>query len=813
MLPVAAVCDEVLTRLSRSATVILSAPPGAGKSTYLPLYLLQHASLRDKRIIMLEPRRLAVRSIAGYLAAQLGETVGQTVGYQIRQEQKSSAATRLLIVTEGVLTRKIQHDPELSAVDILIFDEFHERSLHADLALALVREVQQLRDDLKVLIMSATLDTAALGQQLDAPVVSCEGRSFPVDIRYIAPDNTPVWQLCARQALQAAQQHQSSVLVFLPGQSEITQAAAWLAEQAVSAAIRVYPLIGSMSLAEQQQAIAPAPAGQYKIVLATNLAQTSLTIEGINVVVDSGLYRRASFNPRQGLSILETVPVSQASAIQRSGRAGRLAPGVAYRIDTAEKWQRRPGFDQPEMVMAELTSLRLEVAAWGCAVQDLQWITPPPPSALAAAEQLLQQLGALNTQGQITGNGRELHRLGTEPRLANMLLHAQQLEKQGKTGAVWLACRLAALLEESRQLDEDIYRQLSRLPQQPAAWQQAKKLAQMLDISQCHQQPLELAPLLLLRAWPDRLAMRRGQGYLLASGAGASLIADHPLQQQDWLVVLHLQQWQQENRITRAVAITVADILADWQHELQWTELTGWDEKRAAFLSEQQLCFGRCILQRRSSQAVLSAEQKQQAWLGYIRRNGLNCLPWQDNCRQLQARITLMAQYFPDESWPGSSDDVLSAELGQWLGPYLGNISKSQQLQQLPLYDALLARLSYVQQQQLQQRVPTHWQAPTGSRLPIDYLAENGPLLSVRIQEMYGQMDSPLIIQGRLALTVALLSPSRQPLQLTRDLASFWHNTWLDVKKEMKGRYPKHYWPDDPATAMPTTKTKKAMQR
>ncbi len=817
MLPVAAVCSDVVKMLRQTARVILSAPPGAGKSTYLPLYLLQHESLQGKRIVMLEPRRLAARSIAAYLALQLGEAVGQTVGYQIRQEQKSSDATRLLIVTEGVLTRKIQHDPELQSVDILIFDEFHERSLHADLALALVREVQQLRDDLHVLIMSATLDVSGLSKQLDAPVISSEGRAFPVDIRYIAPDGTPVWQQCARQALLAVQQHQSSVLVFLPGQGEIMQASRWLAEQNVPAELRVFTLIGTMSLDEQQQAIAAAPDGQLKIVLATNLAETSLTIEGINVVVDSGLCRKAVFHPRQGLNVLETAAISQAAAIQRAGRAGRLAPGIAYRIDTAEKWQRRSQFEQPEISQAELTTLRLEVAAWGCQVPELAWITSPPAATLKTAEKLLQQLGALTLQGHISSLGREMHRLGTEPRLAAMLLHAGKLEEQGNVGIGWLACLLAALLEESRQNEADIYSQLQqlqrRLPAYHRQWQQAQRLAASLIFPVQQHLPLEWVPVLLLRAWPDRLAMRRGNGYLLSGGSGAVLPPDHALQQQDWLVVLQLQQWQQENRISRAVSVNPDDILSDWQQELSWTERTGWDDKTAAFLSEQQLCFGQCILQKRSSDKLPTSEQKLQAWLGYIRRHGLDILPWEVHSRQFLARLSLVKLHYPEDGWPDSSAATLLAELEQWLGPYLSNVGKSQQLQQLPLHDALLARLSYEQNRQLQELAPTHWLAPTGSRLSIDYQAENGPLLSVRIQEVYGQMRSPAILQGRLPLTMALLSPSRQPLQLTRDLASFWQNTWQDVKKEMKGRYPKHYWPDDPAVAVPTTRTKKAMQQ
>lgn len=815
MLPVAEICPQLVSLLTQSPRVILSAPPGAGKSTFLPLYLLQQADFANKRIIMLEPRRLAAKNIAAYLARQLGEAVGQTVGYQIRQEQLYSDKTRLLIVTEGILTRKIQQDPALSAVDLLIFDEFHERSLHADLALALSLDVQQLRDDLKLLLMSATLNTQLLQQQLQAPLLVSEGRSYDVDIRYIAPDlQLPLWQQTARVAFQAIQQHQGSILVFLPGQAEIQRAADWLSRQSLPETLQLFTLSGSQSLAEQQAAIIVSADGYRKIVLATNLAETSLTIEGIEVVVDSGVCRRARFLAKQGITMLETVPVSQASAIQRAGRAGRLMAGTCYRLDTAEKWQRRPAFDAAEIDIAELTALRLEVAVWGAQVSDLCWITVPPQAHLAVAEQLLQQLGLLNAAGQLTERGNAVHKLGTEPRLGTMLLHAGTLQ-QTTPGTVWLACLLAALLEDSRQLDDDLYRQLQQLQQQPerntVIYRQALRFARLLQTVPVTELPLEKVPLLLLRAWPDRLAKRRGQGYQLSGGSGAVLPADHPLQQQDLLVVLHLQQWQQQNRITKAVAISLDDIQQDWRSELVWSEQTGWDEKQASFTAEQHLKFGHCLLQRRKTDALISPEQRQQAWLSYIRKQGLQLLPWQPETEQLVARLGLLHSLQP-QSWPDVSEAVLQENLHQWLGPYLSDISNTQQLQRLPLYDILLNMLDYTKQQQLQRLLPAHWLSPVGSRLAIDYTADGCPRLSVRIQEMYGQINSPTVLDGKIPLTLVLLSPAHKPLQVTQDLASFWQNAWQDVKKEMKGRYPKHYWPDDPVQAIPTSKTKKAMQ-
>ena len=812
MLPVAEILPQLLLLLSQHNKVVLSAPPGAGKSTYLPLYLLQQPDFAGKTLLMLEPRRLAAKSIAAYLASQLGEAVGQTVGYQIRQERKYSKQTRLLIVTEGVLTRKLQQDPELTDIDLLLFDEFHERSLHADLALALCLEVQQLRPELQLLLMSATLDTAELAASLNAPVLQSEGRSYPVDVEYVVPDSQPLAVQTARLVQQALSKHQGNVLVFLPGQAEINQTAQLLQQQTLDANVQLHRLLGSLTLAQQQAAIATPPAGMRKVVLSTNLAETSLTIDGISVVIDSGLCRQSRFNPRQGLSVLETAAISQAAAIQRSGRAGRLGPGYCYRLDTAEKWQRRARFTAAEIDVAELTSLRLEVAAWGCQVADLQWLTPPPAAHLAVAEQLLQQLGLLDQKGSLTALGRQAHQLGTEPRLAAMLLHAKVLEQQGYAGAMALGCLLAAVLEDSRVLQGDIYSLLTRVKHSlPAQWQQAQSFARLLSCDLNTRLPLELAPLLALRAYPDRLAKRRGQGYQLANGIGAVLADNHSLSGQNWLVALHLQQFGRENRIYHALSIGLDDIRADWQAGLNWQSQTFWDDKNGSFYTEQQLKFGQLVLQAKPAVLALTAEQKQQAWLSYIANKGLAALTWPDAVQQLRQRVALLRQYQPAAAWPDFSDDALLNQLAQWLGPYLGTVSKSAALAQLPLYDALLQRLSYSQQQQLNQLVPTHWQAPTGSRISIDYCTDAGPRLSVRVQEMYGQLSSPAVLQGQLNITVELLSPSRQPLQVTQNLASFWQNAWQEVRKEMRGRYPKHYWPEDPAQALPTTKTKKAM--
>lgn len=813
-LPVAAVLPELCQLLASGNRLVLSAPPGAGKSTWLPLQLLKQQAFAAGQIIVLEPRRLAAKTIASYLAQQINEPVGQTVGYQIRHDSCQSAATRLLIVTEGILTRKLQQDPELAGVSLLIFDEFHERSLHADLALALSLEVQQIRDDLKILVMSATLDVAALERYMQAPVLSSTGRSYPVDIHYIKPGTEPAALQAARQALHAFNHAPGNILVFLPGQAEINQARDYLAGQSLPANLTVYSLLGALSLAEQQAAIAVPAAGHFKIVLATNLAETSLTIEGVNQVVDTGLCRRASFHPRHGISKLETVAISQAAAIQRAGRAGRQAPGQCYRLDTAELWQRRPAFEPAEIELAELTQLRLEVAVWGCQPADINWLTPPPPAHLAAASALLQQFTALDESGCITPFGRRLYQTGSSVRLANMLLYAAEHEGQ-VPGVAWLAALVAALMEDSRNLQQNLAQQLQTLAHSKhlPQYQQAKHFVRRIGCNSSAQLPLQWLPLLLLRAFPDQLAQRRGQGYLLANGAGAALAPDHPLQDTDYLVVLDIQQWQQQNRIRHALAITLDEIIADWQAQLPWRLKTGWNDKTGGFSSERQRCFGQLVLQRQPVQNGITPAERQQAWLGYLTKQGLSELTWSEAAQSLSARVELVRQYQGADALPDFSPAALLAELASWLGPYLGNISKKNQLSQLELEPLLLARLTYQQQQLLQQLVPVHWQTPTGSRLKIDYLHPGGPQLSVRVQEMYGQLTTPVVLNGAIALTIALLAPGRQPLQVTRDLASFWQNSWQDVKKEMKGRYPKHYWPDNPAEAQPTTKTKKAMLR
>ncbi|MEN3157433.1 ATP-dependent helicase HrpB [Alkalimonas sp. NCh-2] len=811
-LPVAAIAGELVTALRQQQRVILSAPPGAGKSTWLPLYLLQQPEFSGKNILLLEPRRLAAKSIASYMASQLGEAVGQTVGYQVRLERKSSAATRLLIVTEGLLTRFIQQDPELTAWDLVIFDEFHERSLQADLALALSLEAQQLREDLKLLIMSATLDTGQLAKALNAPVLQSEGRSYPVSIRYQTPDRQPIWQQLARLCFQLLQQEEGSLLAFLPGQAEIRLAHDWLLQQGLPDSVQVHPLLGSLTLQQQQAAIAACPQGQRKVVLATNVAETSLTIDGIRLVVDSGLYRKVRFYPKHGVMKLETAAISKASAIQRAGRAGRLSPGLCVRLDSESQWQRRASFTPPDVLEAELTALRLELAGWGVQADELFWLDPPPKAHLAVAEALLQQLGALSGALKITPLGQRMLSLGTEPRLAAMMCRAEELERQGEQRALWLAALLAVLLEQSRD-DSPLWGQLQRLHQQKhsAAYQQAEQWCRQLKGQPGGALPQDLLVPLLCFAYPDRVAVKRGKGYLLANGAGAVLPPEHALATEPLLLVASIQLTNQGLLIRLAERLSLQTLQQYFVDELSWQLHSAFDAQSGRFISEQQRRFGACILERKPAPQALSSEQRREAWLDYIQQRGLAVLPWSAASEQWLARLRLWQQLAPEHGAPGWQADELLASLDEWLGPWLLDCQSLQQLKQLPVLQALQSRLDYTAQQQLASFVPTHWQAPTGSRLAIDYLADGGPLVAVRMQEVFGQLQTPVLANGKLPLTLELLSPARRPLQRTADLASFWQNAYREVRKEMKGRYPKHYWPEDPAQAMPTTRTTKAM--
>ncbi|WP_368158616.1 ATP-dependent helicase HrpB [Aeromonas sp. R10-2] len=807
-LPIVSVLPELFAALDSHTSVILQAPPGAGKSTLLPLELVRQNQLPG-RIIMLEPRRLAARNIASFLARQLGEKVGERIGLRVRGESRTSSATRLEIVTEGVLTRMLQQDPELTGVSLVIFDEFHERSLHADTALAFAIESQQgLRDDLKLLIMSATLDGMALETLLpDAPVVRSEGRGFPIDYHY-RPANRQQWlePQVGAVVLEALAEQDGSLLVFLPGQGEIERLAQWLADK-LPDDVTLAPLYGRLDMAAQQAAIEPAPAGHRKLVLTTNVAETSLTIEGISVVIDSGLERRASFDLKSGVTRLETRQIAKSSATQRAGRAGRLGPGICYRLWSSEVQERLAEQSPPDILTQELTGLLLDAAQWGAKVEDLPLLDMPPAAAVASAQRLLVALGAMKPEGeqQLTAAGRAMAASGTHPRLARMLLRARELESEGLTGIVADAAYLVALQEEdlrgSERLSVLFHRRQSALRQNAARW------FERLGVRPATAQGQWLR-LLCALAWPDRIGkLRSGSRYQLSGGVSCDLVEGHPCQGQAALIAIEMGQNDRGSRIFIAEPVELDELvrlLPELVSERQWFD---WDERVRA---ERQQVIGELVLSQRPL-TELSDEQKGRCLLQGIRRKGLHVLPWDESSEGLLARLRCARDWLPDEGWPAMDDESLLATLEQWLLPAVSGMTRLEQLKKLNLGDILRQSLPWPLPKRLDEALPSHFAAPTGSRVRIRYQPGQAPVIPVRIQEMFGQGSTPCVADGRVPLVVELLSPAQRPLQITADLAAFWAGSYEQVKKEMKGRYPRHYWPDNPLEAMPTRVTKKKM--
>ncbi|MDF2414875.1 ATP-dependent helicase HrpB [Aeromonas sp. 1HA1] len=814
-LPIVSVLPALFAAIDSHASVILQAPPGAGKSTLLPLELVRQNRLPG-RILMLEPRRLAARNIASFLARQLGEPVGERIGLRVRGESRTSARTRLEIVTEGVLTRMLQQDPELAGVSLVIFDEFHERSLHADTALAFAIESQQgLRDDLKLLIMSATLDGMALESLLpDAPVIRSEGRGFPIDYHY-RPLNRQQWlePQVGAVVLEALASHAGSALVFLPGQGEIERLAQWL-EGRLPDDVRLAPLYGRLDMAAQQSAIEPAQVGRRKLVLTTNVAETSLTIEGIHMVIDSGLERRASFDLKSGVTRLETRQIARASATQRAGRAGRLGPGVCYRLWSGEVQERLAEQSPPDILTQELTGLLLDAAQWGAKVESLPLLDMPPAAAVASAQRLLVSLGAMTPEGeqQLTPAGRAMAAFGTHPRLARMLLRARALEAEGLTGIVADAAFLVALLEEdlrgSERLSVLFHRRLGALRQGAARW--LDRLGVRSGASQRQAQGQWLG-LLCALAWPDRIGkLRSGSRYQLSGGVSCDLVEGHPCQGQAALIAIEMGQNDRGSRIFIAEPVELDELarqLPELVSERQWFD---WDEREERVRAERQLVIGELVLSQRPLTA-LSDEQKGRCLLQGIRRKGLHVLPWDESSEGLLARLRCARDWLPDDGWPAMDDESLLARLEEWLLPALSGMTRLEQLKRLNLNDILRQSLPWPLPKRLDDALPSHFTAPTGSRVRIRYQPGQAPVIPVRIQEMFGQGTTPCVADGRVALVVELLSPARRPLQITADLAAFWAGSYELVKKEMKGRYPRHYWPDNPLEAMPTSVTKKKM--
>ncbi|CAK2567366.1 RNA-dependent NTPase HrpB [Vibrio crassostreae] len=769
---------------------------------------------------MLEPRRLAARNIATYLASQLGEEVGESIGFRVRGESKTSSSTRLEIVTEGIMTRMLQTDPELTGVDMVIFDEFHERSIHADTALAFSLEIQEaLRDDLKVVVMSATLDQHALQSLLpNAKYVESQGRTFPVDFRYQPLSANEYLAPKMASVIRSLMEKESgSLLAFLPGVSAIKQVESQLEQLAGD--IDVCPLYGQLSFPQQQKAIESSEKGRRKVVLATNIAETSLTIEGIRLVVDSGLERVAKFDLKTGITKLEQVKISQSSAEQRAGRAGRIEEGLCVRLYSETQLMQQPAVPEPEILHSDLSSLVSELTQWGAANADeLQWLDIPPQAAVEQAKQLLQSLDILDSNGQFTALGKLAQRLGLEPRIASMLIKAQQ-NGQALLNAAIVA---AALLEEPERNVTDIQHSLHRLKQRKhsknnVVMQRAKSLASKLnhhlDLSQADE---SLLPLVLCFAFPDRIAQVRSatsSAFRLANGHGAEVRDDDPMANNDYIVVIDLMRSTgRASQIFLATAVDIAQLEAQFPKLFVRSDYADWDEKRGRLVAEQRVSLGKLII---STKALPDpdATQASQALLNYVARCGLDRLHWTPSAKQLVERVRCAQLWMPEHDWPAMDDASLVEHIDEWLSPYLNGIKSAKGLTSVSIEQALSAYLGWPLNQEIDQWLPTHYVMPTGSKKTIRYQYQSEPVISVRMQEVFGEQDSPLIAQGGKKVVLELLSPAQRPLQITQDLAGFWAGAYKEVQKEMKGRYPKHPWPDDPANHVATTKTKRQLNR
>lgn len=823
----------IVAALRVHPTVILQAPPGAGKTTRLPLALLAEPWLAGKTILMLEPRRLATRAAAAHMAHLLGEKLGHRIGYRMRFESRVSSHTRIEVVTEGLLTRRLQRDPNLGNVGLVIFDEFHERSLHADLALALCLESQEaLRDDLRLLVMSATLDGLALEKLLHpAPTIISSGFAHPVTYRYLPGASERLDLNAVIRAIQMALAHEhGDILVFLPGRGEIRRTLERLAAEQTMTSLAVLPLYGDLSSAEQQQALQPDINGHRKIVLATSIAETSLTIEGIGVVIDAGWTRTPRFDPRSGLTRLETVRVSADAARQRAGRAGRLGPGVCYRLWSEAAHDRLRPHRVPEILEADLAPLALELAQWGVAdVAALAWLDPPPPGALAQARELLRSLDALDDQGRITSTGQALADLSTHPRLACLLQRGTVL------GQGALAADVAALLEErdllrgEHSFGADITVRLEALqafrrdgPAGARRWgadtaacaridQAARRWRRLLQQPEDTDATIDVTTvgLLLALAYPDRVSQRRearSGRYLLGNGRGARLGNADPLLNCDWLVAAQLDAGSSDGRIWLAAPVNPADLVEHLAGRIQTLQTITWDERQAAVIARSERRFGALVL---DSAALTPADPSvlRQTMLVGIRQLGLDALPWTAELRDWQARLLSLRHWFPEDNWPDLSDQWLITHLDEWLEPWLDGVTRRDHLATLDLHTTLQALLDPRSRVRLHELAPTHWQAPSGCRVRLRYVAGEPPVIAVKLQELFGLADTPRIAGGKIPVTLHLLSPAQRPIQVTQDLRSFWERTYTQVKKELKGRYPKHPWPDDPWNATPTRRT------
>ncbi|QIR16090.1 ATP-dependent helicase HrpB [Shewanella aestuarii] len=843
-MPIQVVLSDILDACTKTNQIILQAPTGAGKSTALPLALLKSGIIKGK-ILMLEPRRVATRNVAGFIANQLNQVVGQQVGYRVRGDSKVSAQTQLEVVTEGILTRMIQQDPELTGVDMIIFDEIHERHLTTDIGLALAIEVQQsLREELIIVAMSATLASLPLEQLMpEATTIYSDGRSFPVEVVYQPVGAQQDWLAHMANVIAdlmltntdntTADYYHGSLLAFLPGKGEINRLAQLLLPK-LGANIILCPMYGELSTTEQDRAIKPPKPGQRKVVLATNVAESSLTIEGITMVVDSGYQRSASFNPKTGVSRLSLKRISQASAIQRSGRAGRLSSGLSVRLWSLEEQGRLLTVSPPEISQTELTAVALDCACWGAKqFSELALLTPAPIIHEQLAWQLLQQLELVDKDHKLTAMGRDAHNLGCHPRLAHMLLAAKDLSELNENPHLALLACLVAGVIEARGLPKkgaDISRYLAianqgAQAQQVKQWQTKLAIKGDLKTALAQANDYDISHLLAL-AFPDRIAKARGQlGFVLSNGTGVTLDHDDPLANANWLVVADFQETQGRNagRVYLACALDERLLKNELSHLVSEQRVSGWDDTKGRFYAQKQTRIGEIVLSSVVDHQVTDADIRE-ALLLQLNQKGLSLVNFDDAAAQIQMRVMLACALDDNAKvfWPDYSSQSLQQTMSSWLSPYLTNIKNLTQLAKLNIASLLVNNLTWEQQQRLDKLAPQHWKMATGTHAPIRYqlpIDEFGQvyvakgqaraLLSVRLQEALGMSASPVIFNGKLMVTMELLSPAQRPLATTADLASFWQGPYIEVKKEMRGRYPKHLWPDDPANTIATKFTKK----
>lgn len=808
-LPIMEIVPQLRQQLLAQTSVIVGSPPGAGKSTIVPLALLDEPWLQDRKIVMLEPRRLAASSIARRMASLLGEKAGETVGYRVRFENQTSSRTRIEVVTEGILTRMLHHDNALEGVGAVIFDEFHERRLHTDLSMALCLESQQvLRPDLRMIIMSATLDTEALAELLGAPVVQSQGRRYPVAVIHTEdPPSDELSEQCARTVIRAYREQQGDILAFLPGEAEIRACEHLLLAHSTGAAI--HPLYGQLSLAAQHAAIQPDRGGQRKIVLATSIAETSLTIEGIGAVVDCGYTRTMVYDPQSGLSRLQTVRISQDAADQRAGRAGRLGPGTCYRMWSRATEQRMAAYRTPEILQADLTPLVLDTAKWG--LQDaaqLDWLTPPPQSSVAQASDLLHALSALRN-GKITPHGHAIHALPCHPRIAHMLLESKNSNQSS------LATDIAALLEErdplGRDTGIDINLRIEALRRHRAYGKQGKRFDNLEKIARSYRKLLGTAAdndavdahatgLLLTHAYPERIGKARDDGrgtFQLANGKRAVVPPGDDLAHERWLAIASLDARDGLGRVFLASAVDPADLIP----QATETERIIWETKKGGIVATKDKRVGHLTLQsmplyQPTDEAVIPVLYEA------IRTEGAQLLPFSDAVVQWQNRVGSLRHWHPNEGWPEVATTTLLQQPERWLAPYLAGIRKTKALQKLNLLDILVHSLSFEQQTALNRLAPMVVDVPSGSAIKLQYSPiGEPPILAVRLQEVFGLLDTPYVNDGQTPVVMHLLSPGFKPIQVTADLRSFWQTTYFEVRKELKRSYPKHAWPDNPLQA------------